>query len=389
MGRKRTGGVEIREGSIRVLFQYQGKRERRTLMIGTEPMAPTPANIKHARRIAAEIHDRIRLGVFVMAEYFPANGNAHTGTLADQLQTWLAVVRAERSTLKMYKSGVRFWTTAEVEGKPLGLFHLRALRTSHLLLATATRPWLSGKTVNNYVSVVREALELAVTDKLLAENPAAAVKSASYQKPPIDPFEREETEEILREAHKRYPEPVFNLIETWFFSGLRTSEIFGLRWPQVHLKKNAMTISEAIIRGYRKQSTKTNLARTVLLNSRSSAAFERQRAHTQLAGELVFLHPLFGDAWNEDNFCRRYWAPLLSRLAIRYRRPYNMRHTYATVMLMAGMTPAFGAKQMGHSIQMFLTTYAKWIDGGQNAVEMQRLEANLSLDCPRSENESG
>ncbi|VBC91783.1 Bbp50 [Burkholderia pseudomallei] len=32
-------------------------------------------------------------------------------------------------------------------------------------------------------------------------------------------------------------------------------------------------------------------------------------------------------------------------------------------MLMAGMTPAFCAKQLGHSVEMFLTTYSKWIEG--------------------------
>jgi integrase len=47
---------------------------------------------------------------------------------------------------------------------------------------------------------------------------------------------------------------------------------------------------------------------------------------------------------------------------------------------MAGMTPAFCAKQLGHSVEMFLRTYAKWIDGGQNALEMGRLEAALAPD---------
>lgn len=37
-----------------------------------------------------------------------------------------------------------------------------------------------------------------------------------------------------------------------------------------------------------------------------------------------------------------------------------------------------GAKQLGHSVEMFLRTYAKWLNGGQNALEMQRLEAALS-----------
>jgi integrase len=65
---------------------------------------------------------------------------------------------------------------------------------------------------------------------------------------------------------------------------------------------------------------------------------------------------------------------------MRYRPPYNTRHTYATMKLMAGVTPAFRAKQLVHSVEMFLRTYAKWIDGGQNALEMNRLEAALTAD---------
>lgn len=78
-----------------------------------------------------------------------------------------------------------------------------------------------------------------------------------------------------------------------------------------------------------------------------------------------------------------YWSRILKRLGIRYRRTYNMRHSYATSMLMAGMTPAFCARQLGHTVEMFLRTYAKWIDGSQNDLEMARLE-NALTDLPAS-----
>ncbi len=64
-------------------------------------------------------------------------------------------------------------------------------------------------------------------------------------------------------------------------------------------------------------------------------------------------------------------------LGIRYRRPYNMRHTYATALLMADMNHSFCAKQLGHSVEMFQRTYTKWIDGPQNAVQMDKPEAAL------------
>lgn len=53
---------------------------------------------------------------------------------------------------------------------------------------------------------------------------------------------------------------------------------------------------------------------------------------------------------------------LLGRLGIRYRRPYTMRHTYATRMLMEGVKPAFCARQLGHSIEVFLRNYATWME---------------------------
>jgi integrase len=49
----------------------------------------------------------------------------------------------------------------------------------------------------------------------------------------------------------------------------------------------------------------------------------------------------------------------LKQLRIRYRRPYNMRHTYATIGLMSGARPAFLAGQLGHSLRVFFDVYAK------------------------------
>ena len=51
------------------------------------------------------------------------------------------------------------------------------------------------------------------------------------------------------------------------------------------------------------------------------------------------------------------------------------RRTTTAARVTRACTPTFCAKQLGHSVEMFLRTYAKWIDGGQNALEMNRLEA--------------
>lgn len=86
---------------------------------------------------------------------------------------------------------------------------------------------------------------------------------------------------------------------------------------------------------------------------------------------------------DERAFRRSFWTPTLQRMGIRYRRPNNMRHTYATAVLMAGMNHSWCAKQMGHSIEMFQRTYAKWLDDEQNNCEMEKLERTLEAPAER------
>jgi integrase len=376
----RTGsGVEVRELSIRLTFVYEGQPQRETLMLNGMPMAPTPANVKYAHRLAKEIRDKIRHGTFSMAEYFPASGGgAGVLTLAAQLDTFLGASANAKSTKAAYTSATRFWK-AEI-----GELALRALKLSHIKTAIAKRAELSGKTVNNYVSVLREALQLAVDDKILDDNPADKVPRASWQKEPPDPFTRDEADAIIADFAKHHPGQAHNLVEWWFFTGVRTGEAFGLQWPNVDLRSQKVTIAEALVRGER-TTTKTDVVRHVLQNSRAMAALQRQAKHTRMVGTDVWQDPRYATAWTDERaFRRSFWKPTLKRLGIRYRRPYQMRHTYATMMLMAGMTPAFCAKQLGHSVEMFLRTYSKWLNGAQDAIEMARLETALSsLDLPQ------
>ncbi|UAW63462.1 DUF3596 domain-containing protein [Mycoavidus sp. HKI] len=386
MGRKGTG-VEIHGNAIRLSFTFDGKRERKLLMLNDQPMQPTSANMKYAHRIAQEIRERIRHGTFNMAEYFPTSGADGVFTLKGWFDTWLDTQNIKKSTKAGYKNGINFWNRAiayKEKQMPLGTLTLCKLKLSHLLTAIAQRPDLSGKTINNYVSVIRQALDLAVSDKIISKNPAQEVPRAKHQKPQPDPFSRDEAEAIIADMGKHYPEQIYNMVEAWFFTGLRTSEVAGQRWPNVDLYNKKLTVAEVIVLDEEKSSTKTNVARDVILNSRALGAINRQAKHTRITGKHVWrVHdkPWMDKDW--EGFRLNHWTPCLKRLGIRYRRPYNMRHSYATMMLMAGMTPAFCARQLGHSIEMFLHTYAKWLDGAQNDLEMARFESSLGENLPQ------
>jgi integrase len=93
---------------------------------------------------------------------------------------------------------------------------------------------------------------------------------------------------------ERYLDGVANYVEFKFFSGLRPSETTALRRADVDLEPDRIHVHRAIVRGLEKSTTKTSIARHVLLNSRTRAGLLRQRALTQLAGDFVFLDPRYG-----------------------------------------------------------------------------------------------
>lgn len=371
MGRDGSG-VVARKTSIQVSFTADGIPRRLTLKSGGKPVLPTPANLKYATRLVAEIRDKIRLGVFSLVEYFPEEAGAGDGTMTALLDDWLKTLRATKSTRDKYASACRFWKDG------LGTKLARLLKPSDIRKVIAAHPEMSGKTLNDYTSVLRKALDAALDDELIQANPAARIDAQPHQKPPPDPFTMPEAESIIAKVLEQRGQADADYVTFRFFTGMRTGELIGLHWQSVDFPSKTVTVREALVRGQQKDSTKTSKARALDLNSRALAALTNQKERSYLAGKHVWLNPRTGTAYtSEAQFNRTVWTPALKSLGLRYRKPYNTRHTYATAMLMAGMKPAYCAGQLGHSIEMFLSTYARWVDGERNAQEQSRLEAFL------------
>ena len=53
--------------------------------------------------------------------------------------------------------------------------------------------------------------------------------------------------------------------------------------------------------------------------------------------------------------------------------PYPWRHTYASIGLPNSADPAFLAKQLGHSLQVFFTVYADWISGDGDRAQLKKI----------------
>ncbi len=78
----------------------------------------------------------------------------------------------------------------------------------------------------------------------------------------------------------------------------------------------------------------------------------------ELPGRDGILFPASaGGRINIDNFRSREWVPAFKAAGIAHRRIYDMRHTFATWSLAAGMSIFTLARRMGTSVQMIDATY--------------------------------
>jgi len=220
-------------------------------------------------------------------------------------------------------------------------------------------------------------LNEAVDDGVITSTPLYGRKlgrsffEKKVPKESIDPFSIAEINAILSAATGQ----VKSLIEFGFWTGLRPSELFALSWSDVDFVKGTIHVKHSLTRHSEElQDTKTSAGtRTVQLLPPALKVLQAQKAFTFLKGEEVFQEPDLthgtdaGRAtpptrWKGSNDLHRRWVTILKRSGVRYRRPYQMRHTFCSQLLSAGEHPMWVSQQMGHSDWAFTAkTYAKFI----------------------------
>ena len=370
MGRKPdVTGIEVRGGSIRIVFYWRNRRCRETLKL-----EPTKANLTYAARLRGEILRTIELGNFDYTEYFPdselarAAGKKSAPTFRALAEAWLAAADLQKSTREGYAKSLKKYIYPPIGDKPID-------QISHLMLTELLGSIkASKKTRNNTLIPIRRVFDLAFTDGLIPANHAARLRYARHQLPEPEPLSPEEVDSVLAKMRERYGAEVENWFGLGFFAGMRTSEQIALRWSDVDLKANVVKVQRARVR-HEEKETKTATTRHHELSARARVYLDRQRAYTQLKGDSVFLDPVTGRPFNDDKPPReRYWRPALAALGLRYREPYQMRHTYATIAIMAGASPIYVSRQMGNSPRIVFKHYARWIETADRGRERKKID---------------
>ena len=220
----------------------------------------------------------------------------------------------------------------------------------------------SGVRVNKARALLARILGRAVARKWLTTNPVLDVPRLRENPPEIDPLSWVEVR-LLVETGLQDPEMI-RFYTVAIFSGLRTSELIGLKWTDIDWTSNPPTavIKTSFTKADGDHLTKTpGSARPVELRPRAAQALKEQQAASRLKSEFVFGNR-DGGPLDRDNIMNRVWYPALKRAGIRVRKPYQTRHTFATLALSAGEAIGWVAKQMGHtSTKMVIEHYYRFI----------------------------
>lgn len=365
-------GVTACVNSIRLSFQYKGVQCRESIKL-----KPNKANMKYAERMKAEIDRKIGMGAFSYSDYFPDSKSKYAKMFGEQtasitidegLQRYIASnsKTLAPSTLREYQSSQRMISEA------IGDCLISKISTLEL------REWInsltcSNKRINNILVPLRGMFKDFYSDGIIERNPMDRIKNLSISKHEPEPFAQDELSRITACMSER----MANMVNFAAWTGLRTGELFALTWQDIDFNRKTCRINKSITRGELKLSPKTDASvRDVELLPSALDALAKQKQHSFMTGKEIWIQENGKPFLVDKQFRERSWQFALKKAGVRYRPPYQLRHTYASTMLSAGANPMWVAKQLGHSDWgMIRKVYGRWLPQGDS--ELDRMAAKL------------
>jgi len=380
-------------------FRFQGVRCREQTLLDD-----TPANRRRLEKVLQRIELEIHQGVFDYSAFFPGSKLAATFAAAGSEAPREADVRQSMAQVDCPAATsappLPVPVAASITRPTLGVFAetwqlesqvtwrrsyqrtVSDIVTKHLLPRFGARDvgsllreellqfrselakvkgrkkeTLSPRRINAIMNVMSLILAEA-SDRYKFTSPYYNIKPLRIPKSDVEPFTLAEVKRILdtvREDFRDY-------YTVRFFTGMRTGEVDGLKWKYVDFERQLILVRETIVLGVVEEDAKTiESVRDIQMSQVVSDALKRQMARSGRLKGFVFCGST-GHALDHNNITKRIWYPLLRHLGLKKRRPYQTRHTAATLWLAAGENPEWIARQMGHtSTEMLFKVYSRYV----------------------------
>jgi len=369
-------GVRIRSGSLQVYF----KRKKKYYSI-TLPFPVSAEGIRAAVKVRRDLITKAEWAILTDNDIAVAKGDAvaddgaivtDSALFQEVAQKYLKHCEANNDSKNDYISALnKHWMPQ------LALMPIQDITSELIRDIISDIGFKSDKTFNNCLVPLRGVFDKAIELRLLtpADNPMAMIKNKKVQSGLPDPFTRDEMDALLGWLDKNLTDKdhfYYWYFEVAFWTGCRPSELYALRWKDIDWFNESVIINKSRVRGVEKQVTKTHTAREVYLNDRSKRAFEALDA-MKLDNDYVMICPETSQPFYNEKPARMRLIEAMKSTRVRHRPAYNARHTYATMLLMSDVNPVFVANQLGHSLQMLIKRYGRWLHGDQNKLEISKL----------------
>lgn len=376
MGRDGRGVKAASASSIEIGFTYQGQWCRERLKL-----KPTPANLKRAERHRAAIVHAIEQGTFDYATTFPQSKrltqfqDQEIPTFQRAAEAWLdEVVRPIKhaSTYEVYKRRVNNQFIPA-----FGDLRLDALTQQDISRWLTKQDVLRGVALGylgNFRSIYAHARKRWQFDYDPLEGYRLDQGFRRSDRGRINPLNSEERDAVLAACKNSRERDLFTF---WLWTGLRPSELCALNVDDIDLAQQRVIVQ----RGYTtatsrteqdSESTKTRAGRRLVkLLPRADHAVRQQLERTDT---ILWPTPRKKHRHTPARLAV-VWNNLLRRAEVTPRNVYQIRHTYVSMLLLAGESPMWVATQVGHTDWSFtLRTYSRFIpddmpDAGSKAAE--------------------
>ena len=368
-------------------FRYQGVRCREyTALPETAP------NKKKLAKVLNAIESDIAAGTFDYRRYFPGSKNAakfdsspasvqqassavqpvpagapvavvpDTPLFKDFAETWYAEKEVEwrRSYRTTIRRELDCALIPKFGDKAVGQITKADVLAYRATLGKATAKGkatpLSPARINKMLNPLRQILNEAA-DRFDFRTPFDSIKQLRTKRSDVDPFTLDEVRQILATVRPDFK----NYYTVRFFTGMRTGEVDGLQWKYVDFDNRLILVRETIVGGEEEYTKTDGSQRDIQMSQIVFDALKAQFAATGHLSKFVFCNRL-GTALDHKNITNRVWYPLLRHLGLKKRRPYQCRHTAATLWLASGEAPEWIARQLGHTTtEMLFRVYSRYV----------------------------
>ena len=217
---------------------------------------------------------------------------------------------------------------------------------------------LSSNTVTNARVVFHGIFEDALRDEIINKNPFSIVKTPKSKiVRDILPFCKDEIFKIL----DILPYKIKCFFAIGFFTGLRTGEITALKYSDIDFENKIIKVTKTRNKGIETTpKTKSSIREVDILD----VLLPYLKEHFKLFQNIEYLFQTISNTpyYSASYFSDKYWKPALIKLDIKYRNIYQMRHTFASLMISSGEDILWVSHMLGHkNSSITLQVYAKYI----------------------------